>query len=142
MRAAADSRLTLEPACSATLPLVRCVDIAGDFDRAGSRIANLVPVDQALFTCLAALSARSSNTAALVGAGAPTLLEVGQSKQLREGTTLCQYGARRDRLAGELLNLAIKRINECGIFAKPDLRGTVALMIAEMLIIRKSVNLA
>lgn len=92
-------------------------------------------VSQALFLSLAALGARTSRSPLVVGDNAPTLQQVSQNQELRQGSALCVYGNRRERVASEMLQVAYRKINENQLFAKPSLRSVATLATVEMLIL-------
>lgn len=115
-------------------PLLRWINIAAEFEAAGSSLLGMDPVNQALYLGLAAISARTANSAALVGQNAPSLSDVGTRKELRLDNSLCTYGQRREALATDLFNAFITRVNENGVFALATMRSAVTLTLAEMLI--------
>ena len=120
---------------SAKFPLLRWVDIANEFRSANGHLSNMDGENQALFLSLAALSARTSPSKMIIGPNAPELQQVSQDPELRRGSTLCEFGKRRERLASELLQVAYRRINENQLLSKPSLRSIAALATVETLIL-------
>ena len=119
----------------AKYPLLRWIDLPGAYASSDCDFFSLEPVDQALYLILGALAARSSSAEFLVGPNAPSMQEISLNKELRQGTNLCQYGIRRERLAGDILQAALQKLHDCGVFSATDLRSVVALTVAEMLIL-------
>ena len=119
----------------ASYPLLRWIDLPGAYADPNCDFFGLEPIDQALYLILGALAARSSGAEFLVGPDAPSIKDISLNAKLREGTNLCQYGARRERLAGDILQSALQKIHDCGIFSATDLRSVVALTVAETLIL-------
>lgn len=95
----------------------------------------LDPIDQALFATLGALAARVSDSEFLVGSGAPSCKQVSANRSLRQKAYLCQFGAKRETQVKQLLQSAVTKVNESGLFATPDIRAIIALCVLEMLII-------
>lgn len=120
---------------SARFPLLRWIEIANEFRDADGRLSNMDEISQALFLSLAALGARTSHSPLVVGDNAPTLQQVSQNRELRQGSALCRYGTRRDKVASELLQVAYRKINENQVLATPSLRSIAALATVEMLIL-------
>lgn len=93
------------------------------------------PISQALFLSLGALSARTSHSELVVGKNAPTLMEVSKDEKLRSSVALCEFGRRREPIAREMLQLALRKLNENKVFATPSLKSAAALATIEMLIL-------
>lgn len=119
----------------ARVPLLRWIDINGEFEAAEGKISNMDNISQALFLSLAALSARTSNSEIVVGKKAPTLMQVLNNDKLRSSVTLCKYGKSREDVARELLNLAYKKLNENQVLVTPSLRSVAALATVETLML-------
>lgn len=115
-------------------PLLRWINIAAEFDAAGSSLLGMDPTNQALYLGLAAMVARGSGLPALVGDNAPSLADVGMRRELRKDNTLCTFGHKRERLATHLMDAFITKIHESGVFATLTLRTAIVLTLAEMLI--------
>jgi hypothetical protein len=95
---------------------------------------------QAVFMSIAAIASRAVSPQEFDGQDAPALAELSKSSMLRQGTTLCSYGKRREQAAITTLQAAVRVINENGIFTSPSLRSVAALTMMEMLILGERGN--
>lgn len=119
----------------AQYPLLRWIGLPGPFGTPNLDFYTLDPIDQSMYLALGALAARSSSADFMIGNSAPNLREVSQNPALRQGVNLCQYGEKRERLAGDILHAAIQKLHWSGAFSATDLKSVVALTVAEMLIL-------
>ena len=92
-------------------------------------------VDQALYAAILALAARAANNESMLGQGAPSMLQVAQVPELRQDSTLCVYGKRREGTASRLLLAATKKVRDTVFYSKPTVRSVIALCIIEMLVL-------
>ena len=118
---------------SAQFTLLRWIDINAELDAAGPQLS-FDPIDQALYLGIAAMVARVTSDRAVVGEDAPTDMQVARLRDLRQDTTLCRYGNRREELSNRLLEAAIRAANESRAFATPTMRSVTALCLIELLV--------
>lgn len=112
-----------------SLPILRGLRLAPIF--ADTDFCMLEPLDQALYLMLSALAARFSDDACLVGSGGPSLRQLGRNRMLRQKKYLSQFGSCRESAATKVLQSGLRKVNESGAFALPDMRAVSALVFAE-----------
>lgn len=92
------------------------------------------PIDQALYMAIAAVVVRITSDKEVIGGDAPTLVQLAQLRDLRQDTGISNFGTRREEMSTNLLEAAMRKLNESGSFTAPTLRSVAALCLIELLV--------